>query len=747
MKPLYCFTIFLGSFLLFAIQPMVGKMLLPSLGGTPAVWNTCVVFFQALLLLGYGYAHFGSSRLSPRVQVTVHLTLLASVVIFLPIGLINGIPVNGSFSPTAWLLVQLGLMVGLPFFVLSSNAPLIQRWYSLAPGTENQDPYFLYAFSNVGSLLALLAYPFLVEPLFGITQQSNLWMIAFLVLLTAFIGCGWLLFSIKLKQPNEKPVESASAVESLENGETKKPLLSWKSRFHFILLAAVPSSLMLGVTTFITTDVGSMPLLWVLPLALYLLTFVFAFSKKSILPHAWMVKIMPYMALLMAILLLVDMGKIPWLIAPLHLLVFFVVAMVGHGELAKRRPPSSQLTEFYFLMSIGGVVGGSLNGLIAPFVFTEISEYPLAIVFGCLLIPTTKIKWSWKQVPADVLWPIGLAVVMAISILVFNSIGLENKLIAGAALFAIPAIVCFSFLERRVRFALCLATIIFGCGYYFVDRDVVIAKRGFFGVNKVKIDERNGYRLLINGRTVHGIQNLADNRATEPLSYYHRTGPIGDIFSVAAADSESFVGVIGLGTGTIASYAQDGQPFDFYEIDPVVHEFASQPGLFSFLEKSAGDCRVIIGDARIQLQQRQISNVSNRNRKTASSYDLLILDAFSSDSIPTHLVTREAVELYFHNLTEDGFLALHITNKFVDLEPLLDVLAKELGVAAAIRYDGISGKFHENGGKESSVYVVMSRKPENLKPFLDGKWKALSRDREVKIWTDEYSNLFDVLKW
>ncbi len=724
---------------------MVGKMLLPSLGGPPAVWNTCVVFFQLLLLFGYGYAHFGSSRLKPRTQIAVHFVLLGLVALFLPIGLIKWLPINETWSPVSWLLVQLALMVGIPFFVLSSNAPLIQRWYGyVCQKDEGGDPYFLYAFSNAGSLCALVCYPFLVEPLMGVSSQSWLWMFGFFALVLTFAVCGWVLFSksdLKRKQDVEASISSPEK-------------LAWKKRLHFVVLAAVPSSLMLGVTTFIATDVGSMPLLWVIPLALYLLTFIFAFSRRTILPHSWITKALPYTALLMAVLLMVDLGKIPLLIAPLHLAAFFVVAMFCHGELARLRPPANQLTEFYFLLSIGGVVGGMFNGFVAPLIFTEITEYPLALIAACLLLPAGKTVLTWKVLPRELAWPAGVLAYLLVCTFALSSFQAENKLLAGGLLFGLPAILCFSFLEKRVRFAFTLAAIIFVCSYFFVDRNVVIAKRGFFGVNKVAIDKKNGYTLLINGRTVHGIQNLDDETKLEPLSYYHKTGPIGDVFRIVDPDRQSRVGVIGLGTGSIASYAKDGQHFDFFEIDPVVYEFASNPKYFNFLSESKGNCRVILGDARIQLQRHHFENhrvtqtVSHGDSEGVGQYRLLILDAFSSDSIPTHLVTREAFELYMSRLDDGGLMAVHITNKFIDLEPLLAGLCNDLGLELLIRYDGVAGGFLENGGKESSVYAIIAKRPEVLEPFAKtGNWDQPEANSDLRSWTDEYSNFLDVLRW
>ncbi len=763
MKPIFCFTIFVGSFLLFIIQPIVGKILLPSLGGTPAVWNTCLVFFQGLLLLGYGYSHFVSGKLAIISQVRLHLLLLMFVSVSLPIQTTGMLAAPDSGHPTLWLLLQLVTMVGLPFFVISSNAPLLQRWYSIAEGKLNSDPYFLYAFSNAGSLLALVAYPLFFERHFGLWAQTQLWTCGFMLLLVGFLGCALTIWKspgdIKLAVDETK----APTNSGIRNG------MAWRERLMIVALAAVPSSLMMGVTTCVTTDAGSVPLLWVIPLALYLITFIVAFSKRQIISHHWVVRIMPYVALMMAILLLVDLGSLAWKIVPVHFATFFVVAMMCHGEVARRRPRAEHLTEFYLLMSVGGVVGGFFNAIIAPQLFNGILEYPLALVAACLLRPGNSevvnavgaagvTRWSAKQ------WLAELAIPACVTAYIFGvgfllrSLNGEQRTLEVLGLFALPALVCFRVANHRLRFAGAYAAIVFGCSFFMFDQKVIESDRGFFGVTKIAVDYDLGLRMMINNKTVHGIQRL-NGDTTEPLSYYHRTGPIGDVFKIMNESKPNLhVGVIGLGTGSIASYSKPNSKFDFYEIDPIVTAFATDTKHFSFLAEAAGECQIIMGDARLKLAEKsdkQLAQVKFSTRQVAykkftksTCYDMLVLDAFSSDAIPTHLITREAIKLYQGAVGDSGLLVFHISNNFIDLEPLVAATAESEGIQALIRVDVAKPNETKTTGKSSSMYVVLSRNANLVSQFsATSDWRPLKKQPGIKAWTDDYSSMFDIIRW
>jgi hypothetical protein len=746
-KLVFSIAILISSFLLFLVQPMVGRMLLPSLGGTPSVWNTCVVFFQAVLLLGYGYAHFAARKFSYRTHVLLHLSMLAGVCLLLPIGLIQDWAVPTETSPLGWLLGQLVLCVGLPFFAISANAPLLQRWYSHVSRSDGDDPYFLYATSNVGSLGALLVYPLVIEPTLGITAQTVLWLFGFLALTLSFLGCGYLVL-----QRESVGGESSSNSPNGNSAAASYRPLAWSNRLHYIVLAAIPSSLMLGATTYITTDVGSFPLMWVLPLAVYLLTFILVFAKRQILPHRLVVRWVPILLLLMPVVMLMDLGVSPLLMITLHLATFFFVSMLCHGEMARLRPPADQLTEFYLMMSVGGVLGGAFNALLAPVLFQDVVEYPLMLILSCLMIPTLHgmkfsesvalRRFAW----ADLAWPAGLLAFILIAHSSLTAAGVENKTLLGISVFGVPAFICFATSSRPIRFACCYAVLTFACAATLVDRETLAKARGFFGVNEVAQDSESGFRTLINGRTMHGVQRSSETERPEPLSYFHRLGPMGDVFQLHAMPENAYVGVVGLGIGSIASYGQPRHRFDFYEIDPVVYRFASDPRYFTYLTSCQADHRVILGDARIQLSRDE--NFQVDATENLPRYDLLILDAFSSDSIPTHLITKEAMQLYLTRLHENGLIAMNVTNKFIDVRPVLLGLAEHFGLTMAIREDRLAGDHTDNDGRLSVTFVVMSPRADLVEPFLStGRWQTIKTDRPVTLWTDEHSNIFDVLDW
>ena len=764
---LYSLTLLLSSFLLFLVQPMVGRMLLPSLGGTPAVWNGCMLFFQATLLAGYAWAHYGPNRLGLRNHMLMHLMMLTAVCFVLPIQLWAGwsVPVDG--NPMGWLLGQLFLCVGAPFFVVSSSAPLLQRWFSIAgPEGDAKDPWFLYAISNVGSLTALIGYPFVFERVMGLTGQGLFWAGGFLLLAVMFGLCAWQV--LKHASPDKLVSEFA---------QQPAPPIAWKQRLRFITLAAIPSSLMLGVTTIVSTEVGSFPLMWSIPLALYLLTFVFVFAKRALIPHRLMVRLMPILLLMMPFLAMVDLAKNPVVMISLHFASFFVVSMACHGELARLRPRVEQLTEFYLMMSIGGVVGGILNSLLAPALFTGILEYPLALVAACVTMPTlTRLDKrnaastdpeAKPKVQSDIrswqFWslPAAIAVVLAGSALLSNAqTGLPDS-IYKSIVFGVPTLICFSMIATPKRFAIGYAMIAFACPLLMKSDNVVCQQRGFFGVNKVVVSPDGENRILVNGRTLHGMQRIDESDNPQPLTYYHRQGPVGDLFEIYGNDQKK-VAAVGLGVGSLAAYCQPGQHFDFFEIDPVVVELASDTNYFNFLSSAKGDVDVILGDARIQLEAIRtrrkptpLTQVALAGEGQAGlrslddeNYGLIILDAFGSDAVPIHLMTYEAMELYLDLLKEDGLLVLHISSNFIDLEQVAFATTEKLGLHAAIKTDTPTAAEKESSGRQSCRYIVVSRDEKLVGEFLeiDRGWRPLSSDRPL-LWTDEHANVLDAMVW
>ena len=774
----FSLTLLVSSFLLFLVQPMIGRMVLPSLGGTPAVWNACVLFFQAILLGGYAWAHYGPPKLGVRNHLLVHLSLLGGVCFLLPMQLVEdwAVPVDG--NPLGWLIGQLVVCVGLPFFVISSSAPLLQRWFGLLGDDGDSEPWFLYAISNTGSLFALISYPFLFERYMGLTDQGWFWAIGFMLLALMFVICAFVtLKSASAEQLNRKK-------PSQQNLDSNAGPLSWSQRFRYIILAAIPSSLMLGVTTIVSTDVGSFPLMWSIPLALYLLTFVFVFAKRQLIPHRSLTYIMPLLLLLMPLISMIDAGKNPIQLISLHFGIFFVVAMVCHGELSRLRPPVSQLTEFYLMMSIGGVVGGAFNTLFAPVAFNGILEYPLMLIAACFVLPkrgttesvsgsssgdmTSRSSWALSDIFRQIgVQPFLVAACLGITWLIVSSFEVPT-LVRIAFGFGIPALICYTIIEYPKRFAICYACLALACPCLLSIREVITKERGFFGVNEVALVEDGEYRILVNGQTVHGKQRADQTTNPDPLSYYHRNGPIGDVFEFYGSEQKQ-VAAVGLGVGSLAAYCQSGQTFDFFEIDPVVCKIAQDERYFNYLSSAQGEVNLILGDARIQLDSIRGAKLAPPSSDFESKfvpvryspavtkdvsdgsggaqYDLMIMDAFGSDAVPVHLMTVEAVQLYLELLKEDGLLVFHVSSKFIDFAPLGAGITEHFGLSSAIKVD-LPSEEEKKLGRSPCIYMLMSRNDSLVNKFLDSDrgWGEIKASRKL-IWTDEHANVLDVIRW
>jgi hypothetical protein len=678
---------FLAAFLLFLVQPMVGKMVLPRFGGVPAVWNTCQLFFQFALLAGYAYAHLSVARFGVRRQIVVHAAVLLLPLLSLPIALPAETNWSGEGSPIPPLLGLMALTVGVPFFVVSATAPLLQRWYAESGGPSAADPYFLYAASNIGSMAALVGYPLVVEPNLTLAQQGRLWAIGFGVLAVLIAACG---LAVRAVRREPLPVAQANAAA---------PPVAWPTRLYWIALAFVPSSLLLGVTTYITTDIAPVPLLWVVPLALYLLSFVLVFLK---LPDAvrvgfnWLmpVVLIPTLATNYgpwAKLLAANCG--PWASLSLHLLFFFSAAMVLHGELVRRRPPATQLTEFYLCMSIGGVLGGFANAVLAPLLLNGFYEYGAAMVLACLLMPS----------------PLRLA---------------GNLLPRGLALGVAVVLIWLAMLAAsRV--------------------EVLHRSRNFFGVLTVTNQRDEKARLdihrLVHGTTEHGVQFFHDDRPTRraPRAYFFLTGPIGQVFvSNAKRGWNPPVAVVGLGAGSLASYAAEGQDFKFFEIDPDVVKVAEDRKLFTFLAECPTRPKIVLGDARLTIA-----------REPSRHYGLVIIDAFSSDAIPIHLLTAEAIDIYLDKLADDGMIAFHVSNNYLNLERVLDGHARNRGLVGLSQTDDALTKEEVLRWKRASQWVVLARNPEAIRHLAaNNRWKPLPLAADSPVWTDDYSSILGVLQ-
>src|SRR5678815_6627 len=722
LAPVFALALFTSAALLFWVQPLVAKMLLPLLGGAPAVWNTCMVFFQALLLAGYAYALLLSQRLSLRNQAVLHAVLLLAAGLVLPFTLSNRVlallPTQS--SPIGWLLMTLLVTVGPPFLLLSATAPHLQRWFSHSTHKAARDPYFLYAVSNAGSMLALLGFPFLLEPAFAIRTQSWIWAGGYAGLVVLVITCAILL--------NGRRARTSHA--SVAAGE---PVVTLKSaqRFEWVLFAFVPSSLMLGVTTYIATDVASVPLIWIIPLALYLLTFIIAFGNKQIIK-------LPVTSILFSIALLVLGAFIileppisVWITISVHLLVFFFAALVSHQRLAQSRPHVSKLPEYFLWIAVGGVLGGIFNALLAPLLFSTPYEYPAAIVLALLVRPITaqeqKTK-SWMRMT----FPVFIFVLTFGLALTVPRLGLSGKLDNGLVLL-LPLVLCFAFAFRRpFVFALALAALMFASiPYLNASTQTLATARNFFGVWRVTTNPNEQFRRLYHGSTVHGVQLNDPARKCEATSYYHKDGPLGQVFAVYnSKPSIKPVAATGLGAGTIGTYAAQGQEWDFYDIDPNIVRIASDPRYFTFLtDCTKASYRVILGDARLRLREAP-----------TGKYGLLIMDAFSSDSVPAHLLTTEAMNLYLDKLSTDGLLAFHISNRYLNLEPLLSGLSRRAGLVGFVRRD----EERNVVGRYPSIWVVMARNDSALGTIAqDDRWRRVEGDM---VWTDDFSNILSLLK-
>jgi hypothetical protein len=736
----YLLTIFTSAALLFLIQPMFARMVLPILGGAPAIWNAALVFYQAVLLGAYAYAHATSRWLSVRSQSVIHLSLMALAFLFLPVGIPGGYSPPSPESPLRWLMGLLLSAVGMPFFVVSATSPLLQRWFAATGHKHASDPYFLYAASNLGSMLALLAYPSVVEPLVALQEQGVWWSLLYRGLLVMMAVCAFWVW-----RPAYKAAEKTDAGPALEEQYPGglKPGVSEASpafspRLRWVLLAFVPSSLMISVTTYMTTDIAAVPLLWVIPLSLYLLSFILVFARHPVLPHAWMVRAMPFAALPLAVVLAVRApGPIAFVI-PLNLAAFFVIAMVCHGELARSRPPARDLTRFYFYLSAGGVLGGAFNALLAPLIFKGIAEYPIVLTLAFFLLPRPS---SEPRRPStrvlDVVLPILLGVVTVVMARRVQAINPHPSLLTSSILFGLPALVSLSFLRRPLRFGLSLGAIFLAAQVYTDSQEkVLFAERSFFGVTRVVRDPLGQFNQFFHGGTLHGSQSIVPALRRRPLAYYSTSGPLGQFFDAYDKSGRiKAVGVVGLGSGAICCYGKPGQRWTYYEINPAVERIARDPRLFTYLQDCAAEVKVVLGDGRLSLKT-----------EVDGAFDLLILDAYNSDAVPTHLLTREALQLYLCKIAPHGVLVFHISNRYLDLEPVLANLARDAGIVSLTQADAVTGGSEVGGAR--SKYLIMARDPADLAGVSsDPRWVPAKAKSDLGLWTDSCSSLLKILKW
>jgi hypothetical protein len=718
-------TIFAGSFLLFLVQPMVARMALPRLGGAPAVWNSAMLVYQALLLAGYAYAHW-LGRAAPRRQAAIHLAVFAVAALTLPIGLIAAFPPPDA-NPFLWVPWLLLLSIGPLFFVISAQAPLIQRWYSLAGAG---DPYPLYAASNLGSFAGLIAYPLLVEPLLPIVQQRWWWSGAYclLALLVA-----WCAFSLPAKGVAEATVLPREAPPS------------WRERFAWILLAAVPSGLILSTTLHVTTDIGAMPLLWVLPLGVYLLSFTLAFAANRRLAEA-IARTAPLILLFAACGLFVEVKSFALLFGVVAIVNLFTASVALHKQLFERRPGPQHLTLFYLMMSVGGVLGGIFGALVAPMVFDWTYEHVILLVAAAYLMKTPGLfdrfarLWNGDLMARRLTWA-GALLVVALAVAGKGIFGLPaSQDLSYYAGFAIIAVAILA-IGNRLLFTVSVAALMVCVGGW--ERLGLSAEpgkmtRSFFGV--YSLHDRPGRRSLAHGTTLHGVQNLGSpERERMATTYYAPQSGVG--LAMAAAPrlfgDQARIGIVGLGAGTLACYAQPGQSWTFYEIDPVDIAIARDPKRFTFLSRCLPGVPVELGDARLTLE-----------RAPPRSADLLVIDAFSSDSIPIHLLTSEAFAVYRRHLSERGLLLVHISNRFLDLKPVIAAAAAQ-GWNARLRHYR-PGEQQKADNHTSSMWIAMSPSKATLEQMVSGgeaNWQAIRPRTGFAPWTDDHATLLPLIRW
>jgi hypothetical protein len=723
----YTSAIFVSALLLFSVQPLFTKMVLPRLGGSPAVWSVAMVFFQSLLLAGYAYAHFLMQVKNRAIPVAVHLALLLIAIATLPLSIASGWgdPPNSGYA--FWLLGLFVVSIGLPFFALAANNPLLQAWFVRTGHPAGPDPYFLYASSNIGSFLALLSYPVLLEPMFSLRTQNLMWTGGYGVLILLIAGCGALL----LRSP-------AQAAADLEIDDASAPAPTWLLRARWIFLAAVPSGLLIAVTAHISTDVAAAPLLWVLPLSLYLLTWVLVFQSRPLLPHQLMLWLQPLAITGVIVLLAVGGEQNLLLTLGGHQLCFFVIAMACHGELARTRPAAKYLTGFYVALSFGGMVGGLFAGLLAPFMFSWVAEYPILLALAALCRPATDERWpAWSR------WYWPFLAVLAVALLApawhggeIQSWLVEHRIWVAGSIGVLGGLIAPTLNASRWKlFATAVVALVL-IRAYPSDAGRVVTARSFFGVHKIVVTPHGQYHVLMHGTTIHGAQKFQNDDGSpvegrpEPISYYHKNGGIGQAITAVreVKGAPLRVAVIGVGAGTLTCASEPGETWKFFDIDQTMVDTAKDPRYFTFIQNCAPDVKPVIGDARLTFA-----------KEPDGVYDLIVVDAYSSDAIPIHLATQEAMKIYKSKLAPHGAVVMHVSNRHLELESVV------VGIADA--NDLKSWVFDEDSGRDDEYIfatdvVVSAREEADVgKLASSDKWAETEPTEGERVWTDDYSNI------
>jgi hypothetical protein len=721
---LFAATLFSSALLLFAVQPMFTKMVLPMLGGAPSVWSVAMVFFQAALLAGYAYAHLLARTLDVRQAALVHLGVLAVAALTLPIGIAQGFGTPPSTGIGLWLVGLFAASIGLPFAALSASAPLLQSWFAASGHAQARNPYVLYAASNLGSFAALLAYPLAIESLLTLRMQAWVWSVGFAALAVL--------------------IAIAAMVAARGNGIVARvaaPVASptWRERAAWTVLAAIPAGLVIAVTAYISTDIAAAPLLWVLPLALYLLTFVAVFRDRPWFSHDLVLKIVPFLVAPLAITLLGG-DREYWLATmALNLLALFALALACHGEVYARRPAPALLTEFYLWTSFGGVIGGIFAGLLAPHLFNYTYEYPILVTAGLLALPG-----ALHGPVREFLWRVSPAIGVALSAgFLYAVVGFRLSGGMGLTLqVVLVTLVGLMLLQRRdpARFAALAVCAFIITGLWQPGLRLIEQTRSFFGVHRVVETVTGTHRMLVHGNTIHGAERMREADGTpvtgrpEPLTYYYFGGPIAEVTAAAraAAGTLNSVAVVGLGAGSMACHRKDGETWTFFEIDPEVVRLARDPNVFRFLSSCAPNAPVVLGDARLTLAASPLQ------------FDLIVLDAFSSDAIPTHLLTREALRGYLAHLSPHGMLMVHISNRHLELAKVVAAVGATEGLTALVKTDRNHTDFTVDL-RAAAMVAVLARREADFGTLAGAQgWEKVDAGA-VAPWSDDYSDIIGAM--
>lgn len=753
-------TILVSAFLLFWVQPLFAKMILPILGGSSSVWTTSMLFFQFTLLAGYVYAHFSGEVLGTRPQILLHIVLLSSALLSLPFYIDFANSQSPEGSPAFWVLSFAALTVGLPFFIVSATAPMLQRWFSLTHHKDRDNPYFLYAASNLGCLAALFCFPMVFEPSLGVRLQTTYWQAVFYVLVALFVITGLVTFG-QLDTQRESMLKKLASRASCDREISANRRLCW------VFLAFIPSSMMLGLTSHVTTDIAPVSMFWIVPLACYLLSFVIVFSRwQHLIPNRGLAIIIMMSTAALLILRVAGFektGTTALISIGLNVTLFFASAWLFHGYLSSTRPSAAHLTEFYLWMSIGGMFGGLFNALVAPVIFNQIFEYYAVIVsiffFSIKLLvdksaPASDQK-NGETVDLAILFGIFLFLLLVADMLMSQPITAKVKYAFLAGTIGLLLIAwAVAFVKRGrppLRIALYVVAIAAVANFLVLTRSHsnLLLARSFYGSLQVKFkQDKNSvpYHLLIHGSTMHNLQNISapSLRKPEPLMYYHRQANIGNAVSSLKAllHRPMHLGFVGLGAGAMGAYLEENDTATFYEIDPEVVAIAKNQQYFNYLSDAKGKVEIIVGDARLQI------------KKAADHvFDIILVDAFSSDSIPVHLLTAEALEIYLHKLKDDGILLFHLSNRYLELKKVMQGFQLPKGY---VLYYADKNDVEEPTGEANNFPGVFSHSqvaliakeaalPENISSSK--RWRKLEHDPDFRYWTDDFSNVLSVFRF